>query len=74
MGYSSRFYDLIRPGAQASAEIIVPEVYRLIRPVSVVDVGCGEGIWVTEFGRHGAKVLLGVDGGHVNSRPPEFRP
>lgn len=62
--YDTAFYDLIRPGCQASAAAVVPIVLDLIRPRSVVDVGCGEGWWGRAFADLGDCHVLGMDGPH----------
>jgi SAM-dependent methyltransferase len=36
---------------------------ELVRPHSVVDVGCGNGAWLAEFVRRGAAEVLGLDTG-----------
>jgi SAM-dependent methyltransferase len=36
-----------------------------IRPTSVVDVGCGSGVWLSEFISAGVEDVLGVDGDYV---------
>lgn len=62
--YDERFYDTIRPGARASAAVIVPDIMRMIDPgyrLEVIDVGAGSGEWSAAFTRHGAHVLA-VDG------------
>jgi SAM-dependent methyltransferase len=62
--YDPTFFDRIAPGCQRSARHVVPEVMRLIRPATVVDVGCGEGHWAAVFEALGADVV-GIDGAHV---------
>lgn len=58
-----------------SAEIVVPLVLSLVSPKSVVDVGCGEGKWLSVFKRLGVKEIYGVDGAWVKKErlaiPPE---
>lgn len=66
--YSPGFYDVIRPGAQASAGVVVPLLFELVRPARVVDVGCGEGWWAEAFAQLGAEVI-GLDGSYVSSSP-----
>ena len=51
---------------QASAKAIVPLVMDLLSPESVVDVGCGEGVWVREFADCGVSRFLGIDGDYVD--------
>lgn len=41
---------------------IVPAVYRLLQPKSVVDVGCGIGTFLYCFKQAGVKKVLGIDG------------
>lgn len=67
--YDADFYDLIRPGCERSAEIVVPFLIdRVGQPSTVIDVGCGEGVWAAEFARHGADVT-GVDGPWHTAHP-----
>lgn len=62
--YTPAFFDAIRPGIVASAETVVPIVADLVKPTSVVDVGCGEGWWAAEFAKRGCDVL-GLDGAYA---------
>ena len=41
--YTSTFYDRQREGSLNSAKVILPIVFDLVRPKSVVDFGCGVG-------------------------------
>jgi hypothetical protein len=59
--------------------VVVPIVLDLVRPRSVVDVGCGIGAWLSVFSTLGVDDVLGVDGEYVRRsdlRIPEgaFRP
>jgi SAM-dependent methyltransferase len=63
--YSDTFYDYIKSGASRSASIIVPLVLRELSPVSVLDVGCGAGAWLSEYRKCGIADCLGVDGAYV---------
>jgi SAM-dependent methyltransferase len=38
----------------------------LVRPESVVDVGCGVGEWLAAFGEHGVTDVLGIDGHYLD--------
>ena len=44
----------------------MPQVLELLRPRSVVDVGCGCGTWLAVFRRHGVEDVLGIDGDYVD--------
>lgn len=62
MTYDPGFYEVIRPGCQASAAVVVPIVEDLIgTPETVIDVGCGEGWWGAAFAELGSSVT-GIDG------------
>jgi SAM-dependent methyltransferase len=65
--YDPAFFDTVREGARASAERIVPVVLELTGARSVVDVGCGDGTWLSVFARHGIADYLGVDGSYVDT-------
>jgi SAM-dependent methyltransferase len=49
-------------GSRRSAEVVVPLVMQLVRPASVVDVGCGTGGWLAAFRSRGVRDVLGLDG------------
>ena len=65
--YDKGFYDTITAGSEQSASVLVPYYLddlfeNTIR--SVVDIGCGRGVWGKEFQNQGCEVL-GVDGAYV---------
>jgi hypothetical protein len=72
--YDGAFYQRHRDDARRSAEIIVPLVMELVRPASVVDVGCGVAVWLDVFRRAGVERVLGLDGAHVNPRDLAIEP
>ncbi|UJP64173.1 methyltransferase domain-containing protein [Mongoliitalea daihaiensis] len=49
-----------------AAEIIVPKIMNLLKPKSVLDVGCGIGTWLNVFSKQGVKEFLGLDGDYVD--------
>lgn len=62
----------------ASARVIVPRLMGLLRPGSVLDVGCGTGAFLAELARSGVRECVGVDGEyvpreHLMIRPDQFR-
>jgi SAM-dependent methyltransferase len=63
--YDRHYFSDHRAGAHASAQSMVPHIVQLMRPGSVVDIGCGLGAWLSVFGEHGVSELLGVDGDDV---------
>ena len=64
--YTDEFYQSLREGTCRSARAIVPIVLEFMRPRSVIDVGCGIGIWLSVFEEYGVSDILGVDGDYVN--------
>jgi hypothetical protein len=63
--YDEAFYAPFTESSAASARVIVPEIVALLNPASVVDVGCGEGVWLAVFHEHGVERTVGIDGDHV---------
>lgn len=63
--YTPVFYSGMARGAARSARSVVPLLVGLFNPRSVVDVGCGTGIWLSEFERCGVTDSMGIDGAHV---------
>lgn len=60
--YTPKFFSWAVDRTRSSAEAIVPLVLERVRPTSVVDIGCGIGVWLGAFARHGVDDYLGVDG------------
>lgn len=67
--YGTEFYDTIRAGCQASAEVVVPLVLEHLSPQRVADVGCGEGLWGAAFAAAGCNVI-GFEGDYVEAVIP----
>ncbi len=51
---------------ERSARLVVPIVMELCQPKSVVDVGCGTGIWLSVFRDLGVTEIHGVDGEYAS--------
>lgn len=64
--YDVRFYASYGDRARQSAAVVVPIVNDLVRPRSVLDVGCGVGSWLAEWVNHGLTDVLGLDGEHID--------
>lgn len=71
MTFSPEVYERIREGCQRSAAALVPFVYDLVRPASVVDVGGGEGWWARSFRMAGAQRALVLDDSAPLATEPE---
>lgn len=64
--YNQDFYESQIEGSSSSAEIILPLVLELIKPTSVIDVGCGVGTWLHVYKSLGVEKVLGLDGDYVD--------
>lgn len=65
--YTADFYRNEAAGAQQAAEIVVPMIIELLKPGSVIDVGCGSGNWLAAFMSRGITDILGVEGDWLGS-------
>ena len=66
--YTDEFYRDRHAATRRSAERIVPLVLDLVRPRSVVDVGCGVGTWLSTFQQHGVADIQGYEGEWLDPR------
>jgi len=63
--YDEQFFQYTNRVSARSAEVVVPLVYGALRPSSVLDLGCGCGIWLAQWQRSGVTDVFGVDGAYV---------
>lgn len=68
MKYTRLFYKTQSSNSRESAEIVLPEVFDLVHPASVVDIGCGAGTWLRVARNIGAETILGLDGPWVSDK------
>jgi SAM-dependent methyltransferase len=59
--YRKAFYESLESQAMGSAREILPFLFDLLQPKSVVDVGCGTGEWLKVCQELGAQEILGID-------------
>lgn len=64
--YDVDFYKQIVAGSRKSANIIVPKVCEIVRPDSVIELGCGMATWSAAFLENGVNDLVAVDGPWVD--------
>ncbi|MEW4925031.1 class I SAM-dependent methyltransferase [Algibacter sp. 2305UL17-15] len=72
--FNEQLYNLDAPSQ------IVPEIIKIVKPKSVVDVGCGTGTFLHCFKQSGIEEVLGIDGPWANKEllhkhlsPEEFK-
>src|SRR5256885_5240345 len=64
--YSVEFFAKQRAGSYSSARAILPIVFDLISPASIVDLGCGVATWLAAAKELGVRDILGVDGDYIS--------
>ena len=65
--YSAAFFRYIEPGSRRSAQAVIPVVRSLVAVDSVLDVGCGRGLWLALWRDAGVDDIVGVDGDYVGN-------
>jgi SAM-dependent methyltransferase len=63
--YDKAFYQSQSAGSRQSARVVIPIVSGLVKPASVLDVGCGVGTWLAEWISQGVSDVIGLDGDYV---------
>ncbi len=66
--YDDKFYKTVQAGARRSAHHLLPIVFKLVKPDSVVDVGCGDGTWLSVVQDLGISDIWGLDGDYVDRK------
>ena len=69
--YGATFYSRQREGSLASARVILPIVFDLVAPKSLVDYGCGVGTWLATAKKLGVARCVGLEGAWVKSQTLE---
>jgi cyclopropane fatty-acyl-phospholipid synthase-like methyltransferase len=64
--YSEEFFQYIERGSIASAKRFTSYLVPLLKPKSLLDVGCGRGAWLEQWRQAGVSKVEGVDGPYVN--------
>jgi 23S rRNA U2552 (ribose-2'-O)-methylase RlmE/FtsJ len=60
--YNNNYYKTQIPQSYKSAKVILNHLSLIIKPKSIIDVGCGRGAWLKVFKEQGARTLFGLDG------------
>lgn len=64
--YDDNFYLEQREKSYESAKIIFGHLLNITSPTSIVDVGCGVGVWLKAAMESGVNDITGIDGSYVN--------
>ena len=65
--YDKDFFDYLNTGSLRSAKVIVPILKEYLDSESVLDVGCGQGAWLSVWKKEGVIDVYGVDGDYVDA-------
>jgi hypothetical protein len=66
--YSTAFFEDQITGSRQSADLIAGICQELLRPQSVIDIGCGVGTWLAAFKALGVSDIAGYDGDWVDRK------
>lgn len=70
--YGKAFFDEMEEPNLVSARTVVPIVLQCVTPKSVVDIGCGRGLWLKAFMEQGVSEVAGYDGSYVDQSTLAF--
>lgn len=68
--YSTSFFVNRQEASRTSARLVLPAVFELVKPDSVVDFGCGTGTWLEAAKALGVKRVLGLEGPWIKKAKP----
>jgi SAM-dependent methyltransferase len=64
--YTENFFDELEANSHKSAKVVLPILFQVIEPKSVIDIGCGTGTWLKVCDEMlGVKDYLGIEGPYV---------
>jgi SAM-dependent methyltransferase len=64
--YDSTFFSSMAEVSLRSARLVVPLVVEMLHPKSIIDVGCGLGVWLQVFAENGVANVHGIDGDYID--------
>lgn len=65
--YTNKYFEYIEEGSVPSARAVSGALMPLLRPTSLLDVGCGRGAWLEQWHKAGVTDYFGVDGPYVDT-------
>jgi SAM-dependent methyltransferase len=68
--YNQSFFANRQEASRISAGLVLPAIFEIVRPTSVVDFGCGTGTWLEAAKKLGAERVLGLEGPWIKKAKP----
>jgi SAM-dependent methyltransferase len=68
--YSKSFFVNRQEASRVSAGLVLPAIFEIVAPKTVVDFGCGTGTWLEAAKKLGAERVLGVEGEWIRKATP----
>jgi SAM-dependent methyltransferase len=65
--YDAGYFDCLEVGARRSARSVLGLLRAVVRPTSVLDVGCVRGVWLAQWMSEGVSDVCGIDGSYVEA-------
>lgn len=59
--YDHKFYQSVESRANLAAQLVFEALYKVVNFKTVVDLGCGSGIWLKKSIVNGASTVVGID-------------
>lgn len=72
--YDASFFDKRAGTVLNSANAVIPVLIEFYKPHSVVDVGCGIGVWLSAWEKFGVNDILGIDGNYIDRNQLRISP
>jgi SAM-dependent methyltransferase len=66
--YDDKFFKYTNIGAIRSAQQVLPAILQQLPVKSVLDVGCGQGAWLSVWCEQGIEDVVGIDGEYVDTQ------
>jgi len=63
--YDSKFFEYVNSGSIRSAREVLPVLMQKLSISGVLDVGCGQGAWLSVWRELGIEDVTGIDGDYV---------
>ena len=74
ISYTNELHAKYKERTRASVAAILPLAFARSKPASVVDVGCGHGVWLAACKNMGVSRISGIDGSYIDPAQMDIPP